>query len=289
MILKYINHNYANIKQVLNSEFKISARLQAKLIKSQKITLNGIICDTRTIIAENDVLEINLDFEEDNSNIVPTFMPLNIIYEDDAMLVVSKPANMPVHPSLLHYTDTLSNAVKFYFDKINLRRKIRPVNRLDSNTSGLVVFAKNEYIQECLIQQMEKNIFKKKYIAIVDGILPEKSGIINAPIARKEDSIIERCVSAVGQPSITHFRVLSESQNYSVVECILETGRTHQIRVHFSYIGHPILGDSLYGTSSSIIDRQALHCYNLQCVHPISKLPLNFCADLPEDMKYFYK
>ena len=214
-------------------------------------------------------------------------MNLNIIFEDDWLLVVNKPARIAIHPSVLHYSDSLCNGIKFYFDKIGLKKKIRPVNRLDLNTSGLVVFAKCEYIQECLINQMKNNQFKKEYLAVCNGFFDKKSGIINLPIARKENSIIERCISENGQPAITHYEVLKEFDNYSLVKCSLETGRTHQIRVHMSAIGHPLLGDSLYGSISDLINRQALHCFNLQFIHPVYNNDLNFWGDLPNDFKIF--
>ena len=203
------------------------------------------------------------------------------------MIVINKPAGIAVHPSMRHYKDSLSNGVRFYFDKIGLKKKIRPVNRLDIGTSGLVVFAKNEYIQECLIKQMKDKTFKKEYICIVDGILNEKSGTINLPIARKENSIIERCVNKNGQEAITHYEVLKEGKNYSLVKCILETGRTHQIRVHMSYINHPLLGDTMYGKESKLIYRQALHCYKLSFINPLTNIPLQLKCDLPIDFKNF--
>lgn len=231
-----------------------------------------------------DIVTINLDFEEGSENIIPTQMNLNIIFEDDGLLILDKPAGIAVHPSILHYDDSLSNGVKFYFDNIGLRRKIRPVNRLDLNTSGLIVFAKNEYIQECLIQQMNSQVFKKEYIAIVSGRFDKPSGTINLPIARNDNSIIERCVSSAGQEAVTDYCVLKEFENYSVVKCSLKTGRTHQIRVHMSAIGHPLLGDTLYGVSSPLINRQALHSYKISFVHPVSHENLEFVCDLPDDM-----
>ena len=179
----------------------------------------------------------------------------------------------------------MSNGVRYYFDSINLKKKIRPVNRLDANTSGLVIFAKCEYIQECFIKQMTNNTFKKEYLCITEGIFDKKSGKINLPIARKSGSIIERCIDKSGQNAITHYEVIKEFGNYSLVKCLLKTGRTHQIRVHMSYIGHPLLGDTLYGNSSKLINRQALHSYMIEFVHPISKKVMHFTCDLPEDMK----
>ena len=211
-------------------------------------------------------------------------MNLDIVFEDDALLIINKPAHMPAHPSMDHFEDSLSNGIRFYFDKIGLKKKIRPVNRLDRDTSGLVVFAKNEYVQECLVKQMKNNEFKKEYIAICSGIFEEKSGTINAPISRKPNSIIERCISENGENAITHYEIIKEFDSYSVVRCILETGRTHQIRVHMSHIGHPILGDTLYGTPSPLILRQALHAYKISFIHPITKQKLEFTSQLPEDM-----
>lgn len=286
-----INYEIKNSTQTINSilqnELKISSRLLYKLIKLNKIELNHKPCDTRKAGTLEDTIRVNFDYEEDNSNIVPTKMDLNIIFEDDWLLVVNKPAGIAIHPSVLHYSDSLCNGIRFYFDKIGLKKKIRPVNRLDLNTSGLVVFAKCEYIQECLINQMKNNQFKKEYLAVCDGVFNEKSGTINLPIARKENSIIERCISENGQTAITHYEVLKEFDNYSLVKCSLETGRTHQIRVHMSAIGHPLLGDTLYGSISDLINRQALHCYNLQFIHPVYNNDLNFFGDLPNDFKIF--
>lgn len=282
-----IKNNTQTINSILQNELKISSRLLYKLIKLNKIELNHKPCDTRKTGNLEDTITVNFDYEEDNSNIVPTKMDLNIIFEDDWLLVVNKPAGIAIHPSVLHYSDSLCNGIRFYFDKIGLKKKIRPVNRLDLNTSGLVIFAKCEYIQECLINQMKKNQFKKEYLAVCDGIFDEKSGTINLPIARKENSIIERCISENGQTAITHYEILKEFDNYSLVKCSLETGRTHQIRVHMFAIGHPLLGDSLYGSISDLINRQALHCYNLQFIHPVYNNDLNFFGDLPNDFKIF--
>lgn len=282
-----IKNNTQTINSTLQNELKISSRLLYKLIKLNKIELNHKPCDTRKTGTFGDTITINFDYEEDNSNIIPTKMNLNIIFEDDWLLVVNKPAGIAIHPSVLHYSDSLCNGIKFYFDKIGLKKKIRPVNRLDLNTSGLVVFAKCEYIQECLINQMKNNQFKKEYLAVCNGFFDKKSGTINLPIARKENSIIERCISENGQTAITHYEVLKEFDNYSLVKCSLETGRTHQIRVHMSAIGHPLLGDSLYDSISDLINRQALHCFNLQFIHPVYNNDLNFWGDLPNDFKIF--
>ncbi|MCI9087013.1 MAG: RluA family pseudouridine synthase [Clostridia bacterium] len=294
---------YQTVKEVLKIEFSMSDRLLLKLKKLQKVSLNGELVYVHHPIQQGNVIQCDLEYDEDNSNIVLTPLPLSILYEDDGYLVIDKPAGIPVHPSCDHYADSLSNRVRYYFDKIGLKKKIRPVNRLDKDTSGLVVFAKNEYIQECLVKQMKSKEFVKKYIAVVNGHLENKKGTIQAPIARKENSIIERCVNANGDTAITHYQVLSQEQiqklfhiedynktiNFDITECTLETGRTHQIRVHMAHIGHPLLGDTLYGTSSPLISRQALHCYDMRFIHPITKQEVAYTSKLSEDMNSIIK
>lgn len=276
---------YDNVLHVLKEQFLLSDRLITKLKKANQIYLNNLPTYTKKSVTVGDTVSVLIDFEEDNSNIVASNIPLNIIYEDDYLLVINKSANIAVHPSILHFDNSLSNGVKFYFDKLGLKKKIRIVNRLDRNTSGIVVFAKNEYIQECLIKQMKTKELKKEYLAIVEGILESKSDTLNFPIARKEGSIIERTVSSDGDSAITHYDIVKEFNNLSLVHITLGTGRTHQIRVHFSYIGHPILGDTLYGRPSELINRQALHSYKLTFTHPVTKKVLSLEAPLPNDIK----
>ena len=239
MILKYTikdNDTYLNVKEVLKAYFGISERLLLRLKSTQNILLNNEPTYVSKKVTTGDEVQVLIDFIEDNSNIVPTQMDLSIIYEDDCFLVINKAPNMAIHPSMLHYDTSLSNGVRYYFDSIGLKKKIRPVNRLDKDTSGLVVFAKNEYIQECLVSQMKSKSMKKTYIAICEGIFEEKSGTIDLPIARKPGSIIERYVDSSGDQAITHYEVLQEFDGYSLVKCTLETGRTHQIRVHMQAI-----------------------------------------------------
>lgn len=291
MILEYtkINKdNYIYLRQVLKEKFHLSARLILKLKKEQKILVNGEPTYLDRILNLNDKITILIDFIEDNSNILAAEMELNILYEDEGLLILDKPAGIPVHPSMQHYSDSLSNGVKFYFDKIKLYKKIRPVNRLDRDTSGIVIFAKNEYIHNILSQQMQHGILKKKYIAICEGIFDLKEGIIDFPIARKENSIIERCVNPLGDSAITNYKViqeLSSPTSLSVLDINLITGRTHQIRVHTSYLGHPIIGDSLYGNTSPFIARQALHAYKIEFLNPITNKKMVINSELPNDMK----
>lgn len=275
---------YNTVRDVLKNYFLVSSRLLLKLKNNNCVFLNNKKCSINSTISLGDIVSFSLDYKEDNSNIVATNIPLNIVYEDDCLLIINKQPNVAIHPSMLHYDNSLSNGVKFYFDSIGLKKKIRPVNRLDRNTSGLVIFAKNEYVQEFLIKQMKNNTFSKEYLAILEGILNKKKGTIIAPIARKKDSIIERCVDESGDFSITHYKVIKEFNNLSLVNFKLETGRTHQIRVHSSYIGHPILGDDLYGNKSSLIYRQSLHSYKISFIHPKTREKMCFEIDLPKDM-----
>lgn len=291
LIYTVFNSTYNNIKELLKSEFHISDRLLRRLKNSNKIYLNNIPVNINyTHLCTGDIIGVDLNFDEEYENIIPTEMNLNILYEDKYLLIVNKDPGLPVHPSFNHFSDSLSNGVKFYYDSIGLKRKIRIVNRLDKDTSGLVVFAKNEYVQESLINQMKSHIFKKEYIAILDGVLKENNGTISAPISRKENSIIERCVDLDnGDRAITHYNLITTiSNSYSVVHFVLETGRTHQIRVHSAYIGNAIIGDTLYGKPSKLINRQALHAYKVTFTHPISKTKIELEAELPKDMKILF-
>ena len=286
MKLEYkVDKENKTINQIINEKFQLSSRLFSKLIREKLIKLNGKSVDTREKASEGDIITIDLDYKENSSNILPKKMDLKIIYEDECMLILNKLAGIAVHPSYEHYENSLANGVKYYFEHKNIYKKIRPVNRLDLNTSGIIIFAKNEYIQENLIRQMAKNIFKKEYIAIVTGRIKKNRGKIDALIARKQDSIIERCISEEGQKAITEYEVMQRAKDYTVVKCKLLTGRTHQIRVHMAYIGYPLLGDTLYGGSTEKINRQALHCYKLEFLHPITNKNMKYEVEVPNDMK----
>ena len=283
-IVKHLS-TYTNVRQVLKNEFNMSNRLITKLKQNKLIYLNGKETYLDKSLSLEDIVKCTIDFDESSENILPTKMDLKVIYEDDYLLAVDKPSNMAVHPSILHYENSLSNGVKYYFESIGLNKKIRPVNRLDRDTTGIVLFAKNEYIQECLIKQMSNNSFYKEYIAILDGKLENNKGTINAPIARKDGSIIERCIAETGAKAISHYEVIDTKNNFSLVKFILETGKTHQIRLHSKYIGHPIIGDTLYGNESNLISRQALHCLKISFVHPITKKEIQIISPIPTDMK----
>ena len=282
--LNYIvkpNEEGQKISHILRDKLNISARLLTKLKMNEKILVNSKSVFSSYIVHSGDNITVKIDFEEED-NIEAQKMKLEILYEDEFLLAVSKPAGIVVHPSSYHPNNTLANGVKHY---LNNKKKIRAINRLDRDTSGIVLFAKNEYVQELMIQ--DKTI-EKEYLAIVTGLLKEKQGTINKPIARKEGSIMERQVNEeVGQTAITHYDVLEEDSdlNISVVHIKLETGRTHQIRVHFSYIKNSILGDTLYGFETKLINRQALHAWKLSFVHPITTEKIEILARLPDDME----
>lgn len=301
-MFKYIvteENKYFNIKELLKVHYDMSDKLIARLKKHKRIFKNNNPVYVTEKLFLNDIVEIDLDFDEESDNIITTNKDIEIIYEDEYMLIVNKEPGYPVHPTSTHLDDTLSNAVKYYFVKNNIKRKIRPVNRLDKDTSGLVIFAKSDYIQDILIKQMEKNVFSKKYFAILENIPSPLSGQINAPIARKENSIIEREVTFndnlnlgkdyLPQDASTLYNTKkiyeSEDMKLALVEFKLLTGRTHQIRLHSKYISCPILGDSLYNKKSNYISRQALHSYEISFIHPITKKSVTFTAPIPKDIQ----
>lgn len=286
------SNEYVNVNEVLKAEFNISARLLSKLKHEQKIFLNDKKAFISARLNPNDRILVDMNINETSENILAIEMDLKIIYEDEYFLILNKPANLPVHPSMSHYSNSLSNGVKFYFEKHNLNIKMRPVNRLDKDTSGIVIFAKHPYIQESLVSQMKSKEFQKYYLGLVEGFFEPESGSIIAPITRKDNSIIERTINLSStlekEQAITHYKTIEKLKNSSLVEFNLETGRTHQIRVHCKYKKHPLIGDTLYGNNSDLISHQALHAYKVSFYHPITKKLLEFKADLPDDFSQLY-
>ncbi len=268
------------LRDFLRKELKLSSRLIKSLKKHESsILVNGVHSDVTRRLSTGDV--VTLDFTDKNEDVneylEKTDIPLDIIYEDENFTVVNKSSNMPTHQSLRHYTDTLANALAFrYKDRPYV---FRAINRLDMDTSGVVLTANNRFYADILCEKLQGGAFHKQYIAIVEGRL-EGEGTIDAPIVRVQESIIKRGVSSEGDPAITKYKSLLSSDDISVLLVTPITGRTHQIRVHMSHIGHPIVGDFLYGKESDIMPRQALHAYRLD-IDGIG----SFEARLPEDMR----
>lgn len=283
-ILKYtIQENDETVKSILTEKLKFSGRLSRKLERNGKILLNGKAVKLNKSIFAGDELSIEFDEEEDRYDTVD--MPLDIIYEDDDLLVVNKEPHMVVHPTRSHQNDTLANGVAYYFKKNNIKRKVRFINRLDMNTSGIVLIAKNPYIHNQMVLEMKSSMVEKYYYAIVEGLLEEDEGRIDVPITRLNPEDIIRTVHTSGKECITEYKAEKRYNNMTLVKLKLITGRTHQIRVHLKHIGHPIVGDTLYGNESLLIDRQALHCYEMKFKHPITNKELIITCPMPEDMK----
>lgn len=250
------------------------------------ILLNGFPAFGRTVLKEHDILRILVPEEiGSDESIIPVNIPLNILYEDEDILVLNKPSDMPVHPSAGNYENTLANGVAWYYKQKNESFVYRCINRLDRDTTGVLVLAKNPLSGALLSAQMKQRQIRRTYLALTDGITPEK-GTISAPIARMDDSVITREVNFEhGETAITHYERLAVSDGYSLVELHLDTGRTHQIRVHMKYIGCPLPGDFLYHPVFDRISRQALHSFQLEFTHPITGKPMRFLAPVPKDFQ----
>ena len=268
-----------------------SGRILVQLRKtSGAILINGAPAFSNRTLAEGDVLTVLFPEEPCSEGIVPVPMDLSILYEDDFFMAVNKPAGMPVHPSLGHYDNTLANGIAWYMKERGIPFTFRAVNRLDRDTSGLLLIAKNRLASCLLSAQAASHNLHREYSAIVCG-KTEPSGTVSAPIARKEGSILERTVDFEhGEAAVTHYvrMAYKKDADLSFLRLKLSTGRTHQIRVHMKYIGHPIPGDFLYCPDYSVIKRQALHSSRLSFVHPGTKAPMEFEAPLPDDMKALF-
>lgn len=243
----------------------------------------------KDILRSGDTLKIRIYEDMDNSgDVIPSDEDINIVYEDEDLVLVNKPGDKVVHPSYAHHLDSLSNALAGYYQRTGQSHIVRTIGRLDRETSGLLIFAKNRHAAALLSDQKDNMSRRKEYLALVDGNLDQKEGTINAPIGQEEGVRMIRKVMPEGKEAITHYKVEAEFEGYSLVRLHLDTGRTHQIRVHMSYIGHPLLGDNLYGKEikdSHGMTRAALHAAHLEFVQPITGEELKFDADFPEDMK----
>ena len=248
------------------------------------IEVDGAHVTVRKILSEGETLSIKTEDEAASENIVPSDIPIEIAFEDDELVIPAKSPFMPTHPSHGHYDDTMANALAFRYKDAPTPFVFRPVNRLDRNTSGLVLVAKSRMAASRLFESMRRGEIKKSYIALLEGVLPESEGEIDAPIARLDASVILRTVSPSGASALTKYRVLFSDGEHSLVLCMPITGRTHQLRVHFAYLGASIVGDGLYGNESPLIARHALHAARLVLSHPKSGEELDVRAPLPDDM-----
>lgn len=274
--IKYNGYTvYKYLREVLFFSNKLIKRI--KRIENS-ILLNGKSVFVNVILKTNDLLEVFLKDEKFDFITYDKFV--EIIYEDEDCLVYNKPPFLPTHQSLKNYDKTLANVFFKFCEGNNKNLLFRPVNRLDKNTSGLIMVAKNSHMANYL----SKNI-KKYYFFLVKGILKNKKGILDFKIDREKESIINRCVCEDGQIAVTHYEVINEYNNISLIKAFLETGRTHQIRVHFAYINHPVIGDDLYGKTSNIIDRQALHCGQMSFKNFNNNKIIDLNIDLFSDIK----
>ena len=252
----------------------------------ESILLNGAWTYMRTAVKDGDILTVHIQEPESSPNIPPVKLPLDIVYEDEDIVVVNKPAGMPVHPSLNNYENSLANGLMYYYQEQGKPFIFRCTNRLDRDTSGLTVVAKHMVSSSILSSMGMRHEITREYLAIVRGALKPSEGTIDAPIGRTGSSLIERKIDFEnGERAATHYRVVEEQNGHSLVSLILETGRTHQIRVHMKYIGHPLVGDYLYNPDMEYIDRQALHSHRLSFTHPVTGEKMEFTAPLPADMR----
>jgi len=268
------------IKDFLRRHIGFSLTIWRKIKHSGALSVNSQTIPINHIVHPGDRITVNWS---QPCTIVPTKLPLTICYEDEHMLIIDKPAGMLVHPTTSEHLSTLANAVIHYFLTKQLPYNFHPVHRLDRNTSGLVLIAKQPHIQHLLSHNNIKQI-KRQYLALASGTIIPTEGTIDAPIARHPDSIIQRMVHDSGKHATTCYKVLKHLNNASLIELTLLTGRTHQIRVHLSHIGHPLLGDDLYGGSRECIGRQALHAARLCFNHPVSGKIIDVSSPLPIDL-----
>lgn len=276
------------VRDVLQKRYGVSRRLLVRAKFNGLITRNGALVFVNEQVQTGDEIAVLVD-EEETEAVLPEEMPLTIRYEDEDLMVIAKPAGLVVHPTGNHPAGTLANGVVAYWQKRGEKRRFRAVNRLDKDTSGLLIVAKNQWAHEQFSRMQQERRLTRIYQAIAEGIVRPDAGVLDHPIGLAENSFITRQVREDGQKAVTHFRVLARGDGMSHVELRLETGRTHQIRVHMSHEGHPLAGDDLYGGARTYIGRQALHAAQLAFVHPRTGLEMKWSEPLPADMQHLLK
>lgn len=287
--MKSVVKGRAEKNEILLSFLKNSLKLSSSLIKKAKRIENGILVNgekrfTNTTVNKDDIVEVTIQTADEKSENIPLCdIPLDIVFEDEYLLIINKDGEIPTHPSLNNYDKSVGGAVLNYYKKQGENFVFRPVNRLDKGTSGLMVIAKNPLVHELLKKSLHSGDFEREYLAVVCGNLQE-NGRIDKPIFREEKSIIKRIVDNRGVNAVTNYEVVENYPDKTLIKLRLETGRTHQIRVHLSYIGHAVYGDYLYGKSASDIKRPALHSYKISLIHPISQEKLEIEIPLKDDI-----
>lgn len=251
----------------------------------KSILVNGVHYYMRQELSKGDHLQVRICETKNSEKIPPTNLPLDIIYEDEDLLVLNKPAGMPIHPSLNNYTNSMANALAYYFQSQGKPFIFRCCNRLDRDTSGLTIVSKHLVSGSILSDMTKYREVHREYLAIARGSVTPSEGTIQAPLGRKDGTIIERTVDwEHGEDAVTHYKVVKEANGHSLVSLRLETGRTHQIRIHMKYLGYPLIGDYLYNPDMEYMTRQALHSHHMEFTHPITGEHMSFTAPLPEDM-----
>ncbi len=274
-----------SINQIIKANFKFSSRFKTKMKFQKLVDLNGT--PTPGFITPEVGDEISIRLPEETSNFPAEDIPIDVLYEDDDLMFINKQPGLIVHPTKGHPFHTIANGLMKYMLNNGQKYKIRFANRIDMDTSGIVIVAKNANSQNDISLQMRENLVHKQYMAIVNGVIRDEEFTIDKPIGRpNEESIQRKVLSEGGKDAITDVKVLERFYNNTLVEVTLHTGRTHQIRVHLAHIGHPITGDHLYeGDAPALIDRQALHAAKMIVNHPMTGEKLEIEAPLPNDMK----
>ncbi len=294
---RIIHHVYSAARDGQTVEELLRSQGYSKsLINRIKLTEEGLLIRgekvyTTFCLRADDRLCVTFSEEASSEHIVSTPMPLSILYEDEDLMVINKAANVPIHPSQGHFSNSLANGLAWYFEQKQEPFLFRAINRLDRDTTGLLIVAKNA-LSSCILSDMvKKRQIHRTYLAAVNGNLSgQPEGTIDVPIARLPGSTIARIPDPVhGESAVTHYRLLffQAETDTSLLEIHLETGRTHQIRVHMKYIGHPLYGDFLYNPDYRFLQRQSLHSWKLSFLHPVTKIPMDFTAPVPDDMRQF--